>query len=690
MRRRRFTLEELNARVVPTYLGNQLFPLDNPWNQDVSAAPVAANSAAVIGAIVTRHGGTAPRVHADWGNPLDENLYGIPINVATSSTPRYDIYFPAQGYEDESDVVPVPIPDNAVIEGDFFDGPSTPDDRGDSHMLVYDRDANVLYELYQAIRPNELTFPYGGTKPAGVWGAYQISVWDLNANSFRTIKATSADAAGLPIMPGLVRPDEVNPPAEGGVGVIDHAIRMTVVRTRDEFVYPASHEASSRTDSNLPRMGERFRLKASFAIPADWSPEAKAIATAMKTYGLIVADNGSDFYFQGVPSTAWDMEEVLEIQQLRANDFEVVDLTPRVTGLNATAGNIAGGTTVTITGNNFGGTAGELDVLFGTVPASSVTIVSSTQLIAVAPAHAAGTVDVRVRSGSMREDTDGNDVFFGYGTSPVVTAACFTYKSPPTAAADTYQTGKGKPLNVLAKGVLKNDTDADGDAITARLVSPPANGTVALNANGSFRYVPNTGFIGTDTFTYVANDKTFDSAPAAVNVAVAAPPEVTNVVVNDGTAQRSEVRSITLTFDAPVTFDAGAFRVVRSNGTAAGVVRTVTQANGETYVVLTFRGLGTNAGSLADGNWTLKVVKSRVHRADYRPQVMEADHLTTLHRLYGDANGDRTVDATDEAAFLAALGETDVTSLATFDYNRDGVIDGLDQVQFNRRMGRTV
>src|SRR5205085_10745055 len=110
--------------------------------------------------------------------------------------------------------------------------------------------------------------------------------WDLNANSFRTIKATSSDAAGLPILPGLLRPDEVNAP----VGVIDHAIRMTVQRTRDAFVFPASHEASSRSDSNLPRMGERFRLKASFVIPSDCSPEAKAIAEAMKTYGMIVAD----------------------------------------------------------------------------------------------------------------------------------------------------------------------------------------------------------------------------------------------------------------------------------------------------------------------------------------------------------------------------------------------------------------
>jgi hypothetical protein len=280
--RRRCTLESLEARDVPTYFGNQLFPLDNPWNQNIENAPVASNSTAIINRIIARHDGTAPRIHADFGNPLDGNLYGIPINVVDSSVAKKTIYIPGVGYEDESDLVDVPIPTGAVIEGDGPTGPRPPGSRGDSHLLVYDKDANVLYELYQAARPSETTFPYGGTKPTGVWGAWQISYWDLNTNHFRTIKATSADAAGLPILPGLVRPDEVNPPSAGGVGVIDHAIRMTVQQSRNMFVYPASHQASSLSGNDLPRMGERFRLKASFVIPANWSPEAKAIAQAIR------------------------------------------------------------------------------------------------------------------------------------------------------------------------------------------------------------------------------------------------------------------------------------------------------------------------------------------------------------------------------------------------------------------------
>jgi hypothetical protein len=165
---------------------------------------------------------------------------------------------------------------------------------------------------------------------------------------------------------------------------------------------------------------------------------------------------------------------------------------------------------------------------------------------------------------------------------------------------------------------------------------------------------------------------------------------VTSVVINDGSAQRSEVRSITVTFDTQVTFDPGAFSLVRAGGIIAGQTRTITTVSGDTQVVLTFRGAGTNFGSLMDGNWTLRVVHSRVHRADYRATRMAADSITHLFRLYGDSNGDGVVDSTDQAAFNAAFGQTDGLSLATFDYNRDGAIDATDQVQFNRRLGRHV
>ncbi|HKB01854.1 MAG TPA: Ig-like domain-containing protein, partial [Gemmataceae bacterium] len=525
--RRPLSFERLDARLVPTFYGNQLFPLDNPWNQVISAAPVAANSDAIISRIVARHAGTAPRVHADFGNPVtDGALYGIPVNVVDSTVPKVPVLVPAFGYPAESDLVDVPIPPNAVIEGDTPAGPADPALRGDSHLLVYDKTANVLYELYQAVRPNETVFPYGGAHPVGQWGAWQVSYWDLNTNYFRTIGATSADAAGLPILPGLARPDESNPPSSGGAGVIDHAIRMTVQQTRDEFVFPASHLASSLSAADLPRMGERFRLKAGFVIPSTWSPEAKAIAQAMKTYGLIVADNGSDMFFTGMPSERWDMAAVRQVQSLRATDFEVVDLTPRVTGLSIHSGSTAGGTAVIISGYNFGGAAGQLHVRFGNVDATSVTILSDTQLVAVAPAHAAGTVDVQVVSGSMRPDTDGNQVFFGYGTSPTSAGDLFTFEepglaAPPTANADAYFVLHDKILSVAAAGVLANDaSNPAGHPLTASLVTGPVHGTVTLSANGSFTYTPTAGFTGSDSFTYVAADGGLTSAPATVNLSV--------------------------------------------------------------------------------------------------------------------------------------------------------------------------
>jgi hypothetical protein len=419
-------LVQLEARDLPTFYGNQVFPLDNPWNQKITGAPVSTDSAAVIGRIVAR--GNA-RVHPDFGNPVtDGALYGIPVNVVDSSVPKVPVLISPNGWADESDPVMVPIPANAVIEGDGPTGPAPPSSRGDSHLLVYDKSANVLYELGSAARPSETSYPYGGTKPLGTWGAYQLSFWDLNKDSFRTLGWTSADAAGLPIMPGLVRPDEALPPSQGGQGVITHAIRFTVSQTRDEYVYPASHFAGSGTANDLPRMGERFRLRASFQIPATWPAETRAVAQAMKDYGLIVADNGSDMMFQGTPSDQWDMGNMLLIQSaLHASDFEVVDLTPVVTGLSVAVGYPGGGTAVVISGQDFSGAAGNLHVLFGGVEAIAFTVLSDSQILAYAPAHAVGTVDVQVQSGSVQNDSNSGPVFFGYGTSAVTPADQFTF-----------------------------------------------------------------------------------------------------------------------------------------------------------------------------------------------------------------------------------------------------------------------
>ena len=512
-------LQELEVREVPAYLGNQLFPLDNPWNQVISGAPVASNSDAIIARINNRHidpdtgNVVPPRLHVDFGDPVDDGeLFGIPINIATSSTPKYNIFIStSHGYPNESDPVQVPIPDGAVIEGDGPDGPAPSPTRGDSHLLVYDRDANVLYELYQAIRPNETQFPYGGTKSVDSWGAYNIAYWDLNTNSFRTIGDTSADAAGLPILTGLLRPEDVAPPQGGGIPVIDHAIRMTVQQTRGSFVFPASHEASNLSDNDLPRMGERFRLKASFNIPANWSNEAKAIAQAMKTYGLIIADNGSDMYFQGDASTAWtNIDAVRQIQAINASAFEVVDLTPIVTSLSVNSGSTAGGTSVTITGKNFSGAAGRLHVLFGTTEAASFTIVSDTQITALAPASAAGPVDVRVQSGEVETDNEGDAVFFGYGTSANTAADDFTFTgtSPPPPP----------PLPTVSVGnVQRNEGNANNTAtFTLTLSSASATPVTVQYVTQNGTAFSGSDYTGTSgTVTFAANQT---SRPVAVTV----------------------------------------------------------------------------------------------------------------------------------------------------------------------------
>gem|GEM_PF-1300258 len=496
LRRPALALCELESRLVPTYFGQQIFPLDNPWNEVIANAPVAANSQSIINAIQARHGNNPVSLHPDFGNPAtDGALYGIPVNVATNSTPLVSVLVPNFGYADESDLsavnpdgsgtVLVPIPAGAVIEGDDATGPSDPSDpsaRGDSHLLVYDKDTNTLYEMGSAARPDEASYPYGGAKAIGTWGAWQVSIWNMNTDAFRTVGFTSSDAAGLPIMPGLVKPEEALP-APAGNGVIDHAIRMTVEETEDAFVFPASHIASSDTGSDLPRMGERFRLKASFVIPSNWSPETKAIAQAMKTYGLIVADNGTDMYFQGVPSTQWNMDAILQIRAIDTSDFDVVDLTPVVSSLSVSSSSIVGGTSLTITGKNFSGAAGQLHVFFGATPALSVTINSDSQLSVVAPPHAAGTVDVTVQSGQTVINCDGDPQFFGYGTSMKSAADAFTFGtsppppgSPPPPPASPPSPATGDPILVggAADGsaAIYTTTTGNGQYSFAGTVSP--------------------------------------------------------------------------------------------------------------------------------------------------------------------------------------------------------------------------
>jgi hypothetical protein len=271
----------------PALGSRTVFPADNPWNTDISAQPVDAASATLLASCGVRN------LHPDFGA-----VYGIPYVLVGNGTTRRPITF---DYADESDPGPYPIPNDAPIEG----GASS---TGDRHVLVVDTVAWKLYELYDAHPLN------GGAS----WHAGSGAVFDLSSNALRPMYWTSADAAGLPIFPGLVRYDEAVTR-----GVIDHAVRFTCPRTRKGFISPARHYASSDTSSALPPMGMRVRLKASFDV-GSYPAEVQVILRGMKKYGMILADNGSGWYVTGAPDPRWNDDRLGALKQVPSSAFEVV------------------------------------------------------------------------------------------------------------------------------------------------------------------------------------------------------------------------------------------------------------------------------------------------------------------------------------------------------------------------------
>jgi hypothetical protein len=270
-----------------------IFPPTSAWNEPVDTLPVAPDSAQLIASI-----GLDAGMHADFGSGLwDGGPIGIPFDVVTKRTPRSRVAFQ---YADESNRVRYPIPRNVHIEG----GRSS---TGDRHAILLDRDACKLYELY-ALYP----------QPGGGWRAGSGAVWNLRSNALRPPGWTSADAAGLPIFPGLARYDEA------ARGVIDHALRFTAPRTRRAYVYPARHYASDSTDPSLPPMGLRVRLKASFDV-SGFPRQARIVLTALKRYGMILADNGSPWYVSGAPDPRWSNDQLHTLGRVTGADFEVVD-----------------------------------------------------------------------------------------------------------------------------------------------------------------------------------------------------------------------------------------------------------------------------------------------------------------------------------------------------------------------------
>ncbi|MGB2710088.1 MAG: hypothetical protein WBC33_01120 [Conexibacter sp.] len=285
------------AALAPTLAGCPVFPADSAWNRRVDALPVAASSATLIRSI-----GLDAHFHADFGSGRwDGGPIGIPFTVVGGDQRRVKITF---AYAHESDKGPYPIPPTAPIEG----GPGAD---GDRHVLVVDKTACKLYELYDA-------HPLDAGRS---WRAGSGATWDLTSNRLRSKGWTSADAAGLPILPGLARYDEVKR------GAIDHALRFTAPRTRTAFIWPARHQAGASRSPALPPMGLRVRLKKSVSLRG-LPRQARIVATAMKRYGLMLADNGSPWYVSGAPDPRWDNDQLHALDRFSGRDFEVVTVKP--------------------------------------------------------------------------------------------------------------------------------------------------------------------------------------------------------------------------------------------------------------------------------------------------------------------------------------------------------------------------
>jgi hypothetical protein len=268
-----------------------VFPDTNVWNKRVDNLPLRKGSRTIVNTI-----GADLNLHADFGSGLwDGGPIGIPVTVVDSTTPLSTVDF---DYADESDPGPYPIPGDVAIEGG-----SSAD--GDRHALLVDSDSCALYELYH-LYPS--------------WSAGSGAIWDLTSNALRPRGWTSADAAGLPILPGLARYDDV------AAGSIDHALRFTVNRSRRAYVYPARHFASSRTSKSLPPMGLRFRLRRGYFI-GSFPPQAQVVLRALKRYGMIVADNGSSWYVSGAPDPGWDNDDLHTLGKVKGSNFRVVDTT---------------------------------------------------------------------------------------------------------------------------------------------------------------------------------------------------------------------------------------------------------------------------------------------------------------------------------------------------------------------------
>ncbi|MCP5046731.1 MAG: hypothetical protein GY940_06140 [bacterium] len=420
--------------------GCRLLPANNIWNTAIDTLPVDSNSSQYINTI-----GSSKGVHADFGAGLwDGGPIGIPYITVPGNQPKVNVTF---DYDDESDPGPYPIPTNAPIEGGSGSD-------GDRHILVLDRDNCILYELFYA-------YPQGD----GSWTAGSGAIYDLKSNGLRPSGWTSADAAGLPILPGLVSYAEV------ASGEIDHALRFTVPKTRKKFIWPARHYASSLTGSQYPPMGQRFRLKAGFDI-SGYSAKNKVILRALKKYGMILADNGSSWFLSGMPDDRWNNDDLHRLGNVKGSDFEAVDVSSLMISPNSGKALQPGtGTekTVTVTSPNGGesltggtshaitwtstGDVGNVKIEYSTNNGSSwTTITSSTandgSYSWTVPSVSSSNCRVRVEETDGNPSDTSNSVFSIVTVTP--TPATITVKSPK--GGENWTTGSSHTIKWASTG----------------------------------------------------------------------------------------------------------------------------------------------------------------------------------------------------------------------------------------------
>jgi hypothetical protein len=505
-----------------------ILPANNIWNTPVDTLPVLSSSSTFVNTI-----GASIGFHADFGSGT---WNGGPIGIPFITVPGSQTKYPASFlYDDESDVGPYAVPLNAPIEGGS-------NSTGDRHAIAVDVDNCVLYELYRA-------FPQ-----ASSWTADSGAIFDLRSNALRPSTWTSADAAGLPIMPGLVTYDEILQ------GQIKHAIRFTVPQTRNVFVWPARHKASSLTGSQFPRMGERFRLKASFDI-STFPADVQVILAAMKKYGIMLADNGSAWFISGKPDSRWNNSNLQTLSALHGGDFEAVDATVLMVDPDS-------------------GEARQNGVSVSVAPASVSVRAGHTQLFSATVSGAPNTVNWSVDNVAGGNNTVGLIDSLGSYAAPLVVP------NPSTVIVRAASTASPSSTGSAAATIIPLPS------ITSVTPSPVMTGNFTLTVNGAgFSAGPVVWFDGAAlTTTVVSSTKltATGTAPAAkpsvpvqvkttdneasntVNVAVVAP-SVISVTISPTSA--TVVVKQTRQFTATVQNSSNQSVIWKVNGIVGGSSR---------------------------------------------------------------------------------------------------------------------